>query len=61
MKYEVLFSLKCNENIFKTVVCCSRDWHLKAFTKFNCSIFRPILKIYFNVFQFLEFYDIVLS
>ena len=24
MKYQVLFSLKNNEKIFKTVVCCSR-------------------------------------
>ena len=29
MKYQILFSLKNNENIFKTVVCCSHDWHLK--------------------------------
>ena len=30
MKYQVLFSLKNNENLFKTVVCgCSRDWRLK--------------------------------
>ena len=30
MKYQVLFSLKYNENIFKTVVCCSHDWHFKG-------------------------------
>ena len=30
MKYQVLFSLKNNEKIFKTVVCCSRDWHLRV-------------------------------
>ena len=29
MKYQVLFSLKNNEKIFKTFVCCSRDWRLK--------------------------------
>ena len=28
MKHQVLFSLKNNEKIFKTVVCCSRDWRL---------------------------------
>ena len=28
--YQVLFSLKNDENIFKTVVCCSCDWRLKA-------------------------------
>ena len=28
MKYQVLFSLKNNEKIFKTVVCCKRDWRL---------------------------------
>ena len=28
MKYKVLFFLKNNEKIFKTVACCSRDWHL---------------------------------
>ena len=30
MKHQALFSLKNNEKIFKTVVCCSRDWHLKV-------------------------------
>ena len=30
MKYLVLFSLKNDEKAFKTVVCCSRDWHLKG-------------------------------
>ena len=28
--YNVLFSLKNNENIFKAVVCCSRDWRLQG-------------------------------
>ena len=27
MKYQALFCQKNNEKIFKTVVCCSRDWH----------------------------------
>ena len=27
MKYQVLFSLKANDKLFKTVVCCSRDWN----------------------------------
>ena len=26
MKYQVLFSLKNNEKIFRNVVCYSRDW-----------------------------------
>ena len=30
MKYQVLFSLKNNEEIFMNIVCCSRDWHFKA-------------------------------
>ena len=31
MKYQVLFSLKkSNEKMFKTVVCCSRDFSLKG-------------------------------
>ena len=30
MKYQVLLSLKNNENIFKIVVCCSCDRHLKG-------------------------------
>ena len=30
MKYQVLFSLKDNENLFINVVCCSRDWHFKG-------------------------------
>ena len=29
MKYQVLFSLKNNEEIFINVVCCSRDWRFK--------------------------------
>ena len=29
MKHQVLFCLKNNEKIFKTVICCSHDWHLK--------------------------------
>ena len=31
MKYQVLFSLKTNEEILKTVVCCSRGWRLKGY------------------------------
>ena len=30
MKYQVLFSLKNNENVFMNVVCYSRDWHFKG-------------------------------
>ena len=30
MKYQVLFSLKNNEEIFMNVVCCSCDWHFKG-------------------------------
>ena len=30
MKYQVLFSMKNNENIFKIVVCCSRDCRLNG-------------------------------
>ena len=30
MKYQVLFSLKNNEKIFKTVICCSHDWRLRG-------------------------------
>ena len=30
MKYQVLFSLKNNEEIFMNVVCCSRDWGFKG-------------------------------
>ena len=30
MNYQVLFSLKNNEKIFRTVICCSRDWRLKG-------------------------------
>ena len=32
MKYQVLFSLKNNEKIFKTVVCCGRDWYPNTVT-----------------------------
>ena len=28
MKYQVLFSLKNKEKIFKTVICCSPDYRL---------------------------------
>ena len=30
MKYQVLFSLKNNENVFINVICCSRDCHFKG-------------------------------
>ena len=30
MKYQVLFNLKNNEKISKTVVCCSRDLAIKG-------------------------------
>ena len=30
MKHQVLFSLKNNEKIFMNVLCCSRDWRLRA-------------------------------
>ena len=29
MKCQVLFSLKNTEKVFKSVVCCNRDWRLK--------------------------------
>ena len=36
MKYQVLFSLKNNEEMFMSVVCCSCDWRLKGqFSKLN--------------------------
>ena len=30
MKYQVSFSLKKNEKVFKNVVCCSREWRFKG-------------------------------
>ena len=30
MKHQVLFSVKNSVKLFKTVVCCSRDWRLRA-------------------------------
>ena len=33
MKYQVLFSLKNNENVFINVVCCSHDWRFKGKSK----------------------------
>ena len=30
MKYQVLFSLKNNEKVVKTVICFSRDWRFKG-------------------------------
>ena len=30
MKYQVLFSLKNNEKVFKTCICCSCEWCLKG-------------------------------
>ena len=32
MKYQVLFSLKNNEEIFMNVVCCSCDWSFNSLT-----------------------------
>ena len=41
MKYQILLSLKSNEKIFKTVVCCvvccSHDWWLKHKQKTHIS------------------------
>ena len=33
MKYQVVYSLKNVEKIFKDVVCCSRDWRLQGNNK----------------------------
>ena len=30
MKYQVLFSLENNKEVFMNVVCCSRDWGFKS-------------------------------
>ena len=30
LKHQVLFSLKNNEKIFMSVICCSRDWRFKG-------------------------------
>ena len=30
MKHQVLFSLKNNENILTSLICCSRDWRFKG-------------------------------
>ena len=36
MKYQVLFSLEDNEEIFMNVVCCGCDWRFKGwFLKFR--------------------------
>ena len=35
MKYQVLFSLKNNEEIFMKVVCCSCDWPFKGYKCFG--------------------------
>ena len=34
MKYQVLFSLNNNEEIFMNVVCCSCEWRFKGQSKF---------------------------
>ena len=31
MKYQALFYQKNNEKIYKTVICCSRDWRFKGY------------------------------
>ena len=43
MKYQVLFSLKTNEKIFKTVICCSRDWHFKGLTLYYANMHEQYL------------------
>ena len=35
MKFQVLFSLKNDENVFVNVVCCSRDWRFKGYGTSN--------------------------
>ena len=37
MKYQVFFSLKNNEKIFKIGICCSCDWCLKGLSNFESS------------------------
>ena len=35
MKYQVLLSLKNNEKVFISVVCCNCDWSLRVNTNWN--------------------------
>ena len=44
MIYQVLLSLKNNEKIFKTVICCSFDWRLKGKVKCIHSVFLSFLR-----------------
>ena len=48
MKYQALFFMKSNEKLFKTVVCCSRDWRLRGEIWF---IYLCTLVFYFTVFN----------
>ena len=34
--FQVLFSLKNNENVFMSVVCCSFEWRFKGYRFANC-------------------------
>ena len=45
MKYQVLFSLKNNAEIFMNVVCCSCDWPFKV--KLPCTLSAIITLIFF--------------
>ena len=36
MKYQVLLSLKSNDKVFKTVICCSCDCRLKGYSLIIC-------------------------
>ena len=52
MKYQVLFSLKNNEKVFKNVICCSRDRRFKGLKKKKKNILRSNLvsgKVFINI------------
>ena len=57
MKYQVLFSLKNNEKLFKSVVCCSRRWRLKGYkNKLNKKIKNYlIIDLEILIFKFNTF------
>ena len=49
MKYQSLFSQKNNEKIFKTVVCCSRDWWPRYLRQRSNQEFMEVVAILYTV------------
>ena len=46
MKYQVLFSLKNNEEIFLNAICCNCDWRFTGLNNRNITLLSYLCTIY---------------